>query len=357
MQWTPYAIPFRRALVTSHGRWDARDGIIVEIETDAGLRGLGDVAPLPEFGTAGVDACLRALEQIAPRLVGSEIGDAACAFDAAFPDASLAPLRCAIESACLDVDAGTTVASMLADAPAVAVAVNAIVADAREAAAAVAAGYRCIKLKVGTATPAEDIARVAAVRGAVGPAVALRLDANGAWSEHEAIAVLDGVAPNGIEFVEQPVAAGDLEALRRIRQSTRMPLAADEAITSVKAARRILDAGAADVLIVKPAVIGGPRRAMEIVEMARAGGVECVVTSAMESGIGVAAALHVAAASRPLHACGLATLELLADDLVSGRLRVVDGMMAVPLRTGLGIALQPLALDRYRAGPTCTRVR
>lgn len=350
LRWTPYAIPFRRPLATSHRRWDEREGVTIEIETDAGLVGLGDVAPLPEFGTADVAACLRALDDVAPRLAGVDFTDAVCAFDAACQDGALAPLRCAVESACIDIEArvaGVRVAALLAAEPARAVPVNAIVADEREAASAVGAGYRCLKLKVGSATGAEDLARVVAARRAIGPQVALRLDANGAWDEAEAIAFLEAVARYDIEFIEQPVAAGDLGAMRRVREAVDVPIAADEDVTGVEAARRVIDASAVDVLVVKPAVAGGLRRAMDIVQLARGAGLDAVVTSAMESGVGVAGALHVAAAARPERACGLGTLELLAGDLVSGGLRVVDGAMALLAGPGLGVALDARALARY----------
>jgi len=260
LRWTPYSVPFRQPLVTSHRMWYAREGIIVEIETDTGVRGLGDVAPLADFGTAGVDECLRAIDGVASRLAGVSVVDGMFLFDAAVPDVAFAPLRCAIESACLDIEAraaGTSVAALLADAPVHAVAVNAVVAGEREAASVVAVGYRCVKLKVGAARAAEDVARVAAVRRSIGPGVALRLDANGAWSEGEAIAFLRDLAAHDIEFVEQPVASGQLDAMRRVRETTAVALAADEDVTSVGAARRVLDASAADVLIMKPAVVGG----------------------------------------------------------------------------------------------------
>lgn len=358
LRWTPYCLPFRRALVTSRRRWDAREGIIIEIETDAGIRGLGDVAPLPDFGTADVAACLRALEEVAPRLAGVAVADATCAFEAAALDSTLAPLRCAIESACLDVEARAaerSVASLLADAaPATTVAVNAIVADAGEAEAAVAAGYGCLKLKVGAGPPDEDAAHVRAVRRAIGLDVTLRLDANGAWSESDAIAFLRDVAPYDVEFIEQPVAAGDLTAMRRVRMATAVPVAADEDVTNIERARRVIEEGAADVLVIKPSVAGGPRRAMEIVEMARAAGVDVVVTSAMESGIGVAAALHVAAASATARACGLGTLKLLADDLVRGGLPLAGGAVRLPEGAGIGVTLDAGALHRCATSPVRT---
>ena len=357
MRWTPYAIPFRRPLITAHRRWDVREGVIVEIETDAGFRGHGDVAPLPEFGTADAAACAAALATAAPGLAGTPVDGAMRALDAVVTDAAFAPLRCAVETACLDIEgraAGMSVARLLAPAAAASVPVNAIAADEHEAARAVVGGFHSIKLKVGAASRADDLARIAAVRRAIGPGIALRLDANGAWTEQEATEFMRAAAASDIEFVEQPVAAGDLAALRRVRASVPVPIAADEDVTSVDAARRIVAAGAADVLIVKPAVVGGPRRACEIAAMAAAAGVSAVVTSAMESGIGVAGALHAAAAcaGSAARASGLATLDLLGSDLLVECPPVVGGAMAVPSGTGLGVALDEAALEQCRTGPT-----
>lgn len=360
LRWTRYAIPFRRPFVTSRYRWDAREGIIIELATDAGLHGIGDVAPLPEFGTADVAACADALGRIAGLLNGAAIVDAMKVFDAAIADAALSPLRCGIETSCLDVlarAAGVSIARLLAPAPAHRVPVNVVVSDEQDAVRAVAAGFRCLKLKAGAAPRESDVARVAAVRDAVGPDVAIRLDANGAWTPTEAIACINAVAPYAIEFVEQPVAAGDLAALRHVRESVTVPIAADEDVTSIEAARRVLAARAADVLVVKPAVVGGLRRAMQIVEMAAAAGASAVITSAMDSGIGVAASLHVAAASygrdsvQPPRAVGLATLDLLVNDLLCGDLPVADGAMMLPTGPGLGVELDRQAMERYAAGP------
>lgn len=360
LRWTPYAIPFRRPFVTSRYRWDAREGIIIELTTDTGLRGIGDVAPLPEFGTAGADACAAALGRIAHLLTGTAIDNAMQVFDAAAADHALSPLRCGIETACLDALArasGVSVARLLGAAPAGRVAVNAVATDEQDAMRAVTAGFRCIKLKIGAAPRESDVARVVAVRGAIGPDVALRLDANGAWTPAEAIAFINAVAPFAIEFIEQPVAACDLAALRHVRASVTVPIAADEDVTGVEAARRVLNARAADVLVVKPAVVGGLRRAMEIVEMATASGVDIAITSAMDSGAGVAAALHVAAASQaptalqPPRASGLATLDLLVDDLLCDGLPVTDGAMTLPTGPGLGVELDHQALERYATGP------
>jgi L-alanine-DL-glutamate epimerase-like enolase superfamily enzyme len=226
---------------------------------------------------------------------------------------------------------------------------------AAAARASVAAGFGTLKLKAG---PERDTAalveRVAAVREAVGPEVRLRLDINGAWDVATARERIAAVASFRLEYVEQPIAAGDPSDLAVVREGSLVPIAADEAVGSVAAARQLLAARAADVLVIKPARVGGPVAAWEIAALAAAAGVPVVVSTLFETGVGIAAALAVAAGLPavgggatvpPAH--GLATAELLEAHLLIRAPRVVHGRMIVPEGPGLGIALDEEALRRY----------
>ncbi len=123
-----------------------------------------------------------------------------------------------------------------------------------------------------------------------------------------------------------------------------MPLAADESVTDRGAAVALLDAGACDVLVVKPSRVGGPRAAVEIAGLADAAGVAVTISTLYDSGIGLAAALHVGATIPGDRAHGLATAQLLESDLVTGAPAVVRGRIAVPAVPGLGVVLDPTAL-------------
>jgi o-succinylbenzoate synthase len=235
------------------------------------------------------------------------------------------------------------------------VSVNAVI-DARATMAAIVAarearknGYRCVKLKAGLGgSIQEEVERVAAVRSAIGPAMHLRLDANEAWNLEEAIAFLSQCVPYNIQYVEQPLKAHDLAGMRALRQAVPIPIAADEALHGLESAQLILDSEAADVLIIKPQLAGGLRVGQQIIQAAAERGVRSVITGTIEAGIGLTAALHLAAASPAVTLeCGLATLHLLVDDLVTDDLPVRDGLLAVPPGSGLGVALDRKALDRY----------
>jgi L-alanine-DL-glutamate epimerase-like enolase superfamily enzyme len=204
---------------------------------------------------------------------------------------------------------------------------------------------------------AAEVARVAAVREAVRPSTYLRLDANGAWDVPRAIDVLRELAPYNIEYVEQPVPPGDLEAMARVRQGAQLSpdtsllteapplrIAADEDVTDAASARRVFNAAAADVIVVKPLQAGGLKDWISLLELSPG---DAVVTTSIDTGVGTALALQLAAASGATYAHGLSTLPLLEDDLIVQTLGVQDGRMALPQATGLGVDVDEAALDRY----------
>lgn len=259
----------------------------------------------------------------------------------------------AIEGAIIDLEArqsGVSVARSLAGDEAVAedVPVNALLVAgapgsdaATSARGLVADGFGTLKLKLeggvdGTAGPWWRDA-IGAVRQAVGPAVALRVDLNGSLSPEAARAWLATLVDLGLEYVEQPIAPEfGPEEFARLRDAG-VPIAADESVTDLAAALDLLDAGC-DTLVVKLARVGGPLRAQAIVEAASEAQVPVVVSTLVETGVGLASALHVAATVPGERAHGLATGHLIADDPVEGAPRVVRGRMRVE-GPGLGVTL------------------
>ena len=191
------------------------------------------------------------------------------------------------------------------------------------AAEAVAAGYRCVKVKVGIG---DDAGRLAAVRAAVGPDVAIRADANGAWgSPREALANLRALAPLGLELCEEPVHG--LDALREVRAESPVPVAIDESAAEPGAA----GAGAADAVCLKIARCGGIGGVLRDARAARAAGAAVYLASTFDGPLGIAAGLHAAAALR-------ATGELLPCGLAAGAgapPAVAAGTLAVPPGPGL----------------------
>ncbi|WP_442945806.1 o-succinylbenzoate synthase [Nonomuraea sp. LPB2021202275-12-8] len=172
---------------------------------------------------------------------------------------------------------------------------------------------------------AEDVARVEAVRDALGPSGRLRVDVNGAWEVDEAVRRLKELDRFGLEYVEQPCAT--LEELAAVRRACEVPVAADESIRRAEDPLRVRAAEAADIAVVKVQPLGGVRAALRVVE---ACGLPAVVSSAVETSVGLAAGVALAAALPELpYACGLGTMSLLSGDVVEDSLVPVDGMLAV----------------------------
>ncbi len=200
-----------------------------------------------------------------------------------------------------------------------------------QAARIVRASAGCRTAKVKVAEPgqsrADEQSRLEAVRDALGPDGAIRVDANGLWSVEEAvaaIALLDRAA-GGLEYVEQPVAS--VEDLAVVRRRVEVPVAADESIRRAEDPYRVRDLEAADVAVLKVQPLGGVRVCLRIAEDI---GLPVVVSSALETSVGIAAGVALAAALPQLpYACGLATVQLLTDDVALAPLLPVDGALPV----------------------------
>ncbi|QYJ03791.1 o-succinylbenzoate synthase [Nocardioides panacisoli] len=207
-------------------------------------------------------------------------------------------------------------------------------------------GCRTAKVKVGERgqSLAEDQARLEAVRDALGTAGHVRIDANGAWGVDDAasaIALLDRAA-GGLEYVEQPCAT--VEELAACRRRVEVPIAADESIRRAEDPYRVRDLAAADIAVLKVQPLGGVRACLEIAEQIQ---LPVVVSSALETSVGLAAGVALAAALPELpHACGLATGQLLTDDVVDEPLLPVDGALPV-----VRPSVDPAALERCAAAP------
>lgn len=194
-------------------------------------------------------------------------------------------------------------------------------------------GCRTAKVKVAEPgqTLDDDRARLEAVRDALGPGGRIRVDANGGWDVDTAvaaIAVLD-LAADGLEYVEQPCAS--VEELAAVRRRVDVPIAADESIRRAEDPYRVRDLEAADIAVLKVQPLGGVRACLRIAEDI---GLPVVVSSALETSVGIAAGVALAAALPELpYACGLATVQLLERDVVTDPLLPVDGMLPVRVPT------------------------
>jgi L-alanine-DL-glutamate epimerase-like enolase superfamily enzyme len=332
------SLRLRSPLKAAWGTLSERELLQVRVDFGDGDFGEGEAAPIEPYDgvslatvRAALDAYAAVLSRASSRSTHAELL-AACAAERPLPHA-----LAAIDLARWDRAGrrtGFPVAQLIAAGAVPSVAVNATIREpdragaAAAAAAATSAGFGCVKLKVGIG---DDAGRVAAVRAAAGDAMAIRVDANGAWtSVEEALANLRALAPAGIELCEEPVHG--VEAMRAVRAKSPVPVAMDE----TAAERGAPGAGAADAVCLKVARCGGISGLLRDARAARAAGTKVYVASNFDGPLGIAAGLHAAAglrASGPVAYCGLATL--VGFEGFAGVMEAVDGAVAVPAGPGL----------------------
>lgn len=330
---TERVLRFRRPVVTAYGALEERRLFEVDLVAGDEVSGRGEAAPLEPYDGVSMDRVAAALERYRPILAGGDDLTGGELLDACAAADPLPQALAAIDLALWDRAGrrtGERVAALLTDDPAEDVPVNATVTalDTDDAAAACAAaadaGYRCVKLKVGIG---DDIARVAAAREALGPEPELRLDANGAWTVSEAIAVIGELASYGLELVEEPVHG--IEELRAVRERVAVRIAMDETTSQPGA----IASQAADAVCLKLTRCGGISGLLAAASLVRAHGAVAYIASTFDGPIGIAGALHAAAALGNLPACGLGTLALFDED--AGAFSVVDGAVPLPDAPGL----------------------
>ena len=343
IQIEPYAYALARKLRSAHGEMRHRRGFIIKGQTSLGHICYGEVAPLADFSEESYEQARVMLESLdASAVLKNEVGNELAAITQYCDDLELLPsVRHGVEQLFLDglsQDTGMSVAQCLNPESATQVETAHLAADAASALAAVDRGFRTIKLKVGYQEAAEDIRRVVSVRKTVGEGVNIRLDANGAWTPGWAIDVLKRMAPYQIECVEQPVGADDLDGLAWVCQESPIPIAADESVRTAEQVINVLEKRAANIVVLKPMFCGGPILTYSLGRLAQERGVKVMITTALDSAIGRASALHVAAAlSGPLSIpAGLDTGHWLAED--SANLpEPTDGIMRLSSAAGLGV--------------------
>jgi L-alanine-DL-glutamate epimerase-like enolase superfamily enzyme len=210
--------------------------------------------------------------------------------------------------------------------------------DAASAKRFVDLGYRTLKVKTG-ADELLDMKRLEAIRTAVGEDVRLRLDYNMALSPRTAIRTIEAISGFGIEYVEQPTPAWDIDGLAEVARSVSVPIAADESCQSVRDALMLAERHACEVFCVYISEAGGIVRAREIVAIATTAGIACVLGTWGEGGVGFAAGVHLAAASRNFALDQGAGYQILAHDYVDSPFPIDGrgGLVVVPTRPGLGV--------------------
>ena len=320
IQFQPYCFDFPEPFYTASGILSHRRGFTIEISDRHNHIGFGEASPLEGFGMESLVETEKVLTEIQRSLINVEIQNlddianllAAYAYTPAAKhgiELALLNLLAQIQKLKLSQLLANSVNGKVRDL----VPVNAVIgAIAPELAASKAKqhidqGYRCLKIKVGTKDFASDLRRVEAVRSQVGNDIQIRIDANQGWSVAEVIANLNSLESLQIEYVEQPVAALDLQGMAMVRRSQSIPVAADESVNNLAQLQRVIDNQSADIIILKPMALGGILTAQRAALIAFQSGLDVVVTTTIDGAIAYQGAFDLAASLPIKHACGLAT--------------------------------------------------
>jgi L-Ala-D/L-Glu epimerase len=349
----PYSLRFREPYVTARGRLDRRELVLLRIFA-GGTVGLGEGAPLALRGGPQAAEIAQDLERCRELLDGAALEPDDWAQLAAACERSGISRQAvaAAELGLLDLAGkltGVPAWRLLGADRARAVSCNATLVAGEPKAVADNArrhadrGFRTFKLKVGMSG---DVEQVAAVREAVGPDARIRVDANGVWTDEQAIAKLRELEPLDIELAEQPAAT--LEGLAAVRSQSRVAVFADESVASPGEAREAADAGACDGTTVKVAKVGGLRAAEQVIAA-----LPTYLSSALDGPVGIAAAAHLAQilpSTGPAAglAHGLATAALFESSIAAAGCDVVDAQLLLSDQPGFGVEIDEKALEHHR---------
>jgi L-Ala-D/L-Glu epimerase len=331
------------------GTITAANDILVKVETDAGIVGIGEACPaLPITGETQA-ACVAVARDVRKLVIGRDPTSIESILESFGPFFHTAPsVAAAFDMALYDIVgkmAGLPVFRLLGGDKAVfetdrTVSIAAPEAMAAKAKGFAARGFRTIKVKVGQ-DPATDVARVEAVRDAVGPASRLRIDANQGWSVPDAVATLKRMEKYGIQFVEQPVVAWDVAGLRTVKDESPIPVMADEAVFRPEDALRLIRAEACHYMNIKLMKAGGIAASVRISHIAESANIRCMVGCMNESRVALTAAAHCVASQRNIVFADLDGNEEHTMDPVVGGFDIKDGMIVLPEKPGLGVDVDP----------------
>jgi L-alanine-DL-glutamate epimerase-like enolase superfamily enzyme len=351
----PFHEPFKIAIMEI----TCAESVFVRINTNEGVYGMGEANPFWAITGETQAICLAGAVDLGKLLVGRDpldIEERMREIDKFLVHNST--LRSAFDMALFDILGKAAVLplyAVLGGGKRVFWTDNTIgIADpavmAQKAAAFKKAGFKAIKVKLGT-TKDQDIARIKAIRQAIGETLPIRVDANQGWDYRTAVATLQALGSLGIEYCEQPIAHWDYENMRRIRQNSPIAIMADESLFDHHDAYRLAALGCCDYFNIKLAKSGGIHTALKINAIAEGAGIRCMVGCMTETRLGLTAAAHLVSARRNIQYADLDGHMMLKEDPVVGGAQYKVGEITVPDAPGHGADIDPDFLEK------CARIR
>ena len=365
----PIRIPFRHVLTESVGRYEEITPVLLEIHTDGGVTGIGEVESYPLYERDGVEpqagvlAILRS--HFVPLLVGTdpfqiealwsrmdEVVKGHLWVKAGIDIALYDLVGKALDVPAYDLLGGACRRRHPVEGVGFGISLDEPARVAEIAAAAVARGFVELELKAGDADPRRDVERVRLTREAIGRDVRIKIDVNRGYDVRTAIRVITAMEEYGIELVEQPIAAWDLDGLAMVRRSIRTPLIVDESVNTVHDLLAVIRHGAADGVHIKPTVKGGLTTGRRLAALAEAAGLLIVPGTNVPTGVGMGAVHAFLASTRTVHR-GIhgSPLDALADDIVRDPIPPDTTWVEIGAGPGLGFELDEAKVARYRVSP------
>ena len=341
---TPYKLPLRKIWKTHNHQLASRSGWLIELTTETGLSGYGDCAPLPSAGTENLLQAYRYLEMYSENFQPITASEAL----QKLPSTQSTPAaRCGIETALLDLISQSeqqTLRSWLSPDARNAIPVNSMIGALdkdkfREAMHAVNQGYQVLKLKLGMNELNDDIQYLEDLCLHLPEQIKIRLDANGSWSYKQAEYFIKAIQHLPVESIEEPLHEPELSTLGKLQDSTSIALALDETRGKFKM-EMLLKCQAVHRLIIKPTACGGLLASLDLAKRAEFHDIEVVLTSTIESAVGLQAAAQVAAvisSTGNALAHGLATSDWLLENVAAAP-EINHGTLRLPDTYGLGVS-------------------
>jgi L-alanine-DL-glutamate epimerase-like enolase superfamily enzyme len=356
----PARLPLREPFVVAYARQDDIPTVFVRVTTRGGLIGWGEATPDPNVtGESFASAAAMLRDDLAPALIGHDARDREAALrklDALIEQAPAA--KAALDIALHDLVARAhdlPLWALLGGRSKPHLRISRVVSMKEPAAMAadalqhVADGFATVKLKVGEAArPQLDVARIAAVRAALGPEIKIKVDANQGWrTPGVAIPAIRGALASHPEYIEQPVAQWDIEGLAEVRRQTGATIMADEACHGVREMQRIVATRAADLVNIKLMKTGGLLNALRVNAIAEAAGIGAQVGTMVESSIASAAGLHLAMALANVKTVEMGGPLMITEEIGNLRSCYNRDTITLPEGPGLGIMVDDKAVKRF----------
>jgi len=355
----PVKIPFEIKFDIASGPYSrTADYVVVRVFTDENIIGIGEASPMPAFSFEDQGSVVNALRDISNAIIGEDpfrLERVVSRLESIAPGSPFA--RAAVDIALFDilgkklnVPVYTLLGGLYRDEVSLAwpIGLKSPEEAAEEARIRVMKGFKAIKVKIGK-DPEEDIRRVSAVRESIGEDVSLRVDVNQGYSLGEALKTLRRMEEYNLQLIEQPVPKDDIQSLKILSESLSTPIMADESAYSLANVVKLIRAGAVDIVNIKIMKPGGLYRSRQMAAICEAAGIPNIIGSMLETGIGTAAGVHIAAATRNVALeCEFVGPLFLEDDLLVEPLDMGNGRVSVLDRPGLGVDLDEDALHRYK---------